>query len=186
MAAGDLTDLASLKAWLGVTTSVNDDLFSSLITAASDWIKAYLNLDVVSTGYTDTFMGTGSDTKIVANGPISAISAITLPGQVITAPAGINPPSNGFLFDGFTVTLIGYTFPYRQPCQIAYTAGWATVPPAIQQACTELAGEAFRRRDRIGQVSNTLGGQQTVAFSQKDMVATTATALQQYRRIVPA
>lgn len=186
MAAGDLTDIDSVRAWLGLETAANNELLTSLIPAASDWIKAYLNLDVVSQAYTETFLGTGSDTKVLPNGPITAISQINLPDAVITSQAGVNPPSNGFLFDGYTVTLVGYCFPYRRPCQIAYTAGWATIPPAIQQAATELVGEAFKRKDRIGQVSKTLGGQETVSFSQKDMGATTATALQQYRRIVPA
>ena len=68
---------------------------------------------------------------------------------------------------------------------IAYCAGYATVPPSIQQACNELVGEAFARRSRIGQVSKTLGGQETVAFAQKDMGEFTRTALAAFVRVVP-
>ena len=55
---------------------------------------------------------------------------------------------------------------------VSYTAGYATVPAGVQQAVTELVGEAFRRRDRIGQTSKSLGGQETTSFLAAEMNAT--------------
>jgi hypothetical protein len=43
------------------------------------------------------------------------------------------------------------------------------VPFDVSFAVTELIGEWYKRKDRIGILSKTLGGQETVTFSQKDM-----------------
>lgn len=59
------------------------------------------------------------------------------------------------------------------------------VPWSIAHAVTELIGEWYRRKDRIGLLSKTLGGQETVTFSQKDMNATIKDALQYYANVVP-
>lgn len=58
-------------------------------------------------------------------------------------------------------------------------------PFDVSFAVTELIGEWYRRKDRIGQLSKTLGGQETVTFSQKDMSDSIKTALQTYKNVVP-
>jgi hypothetical protein len=67
---------------------------------------------------------------------------------------------------------------------VAYTAGYADVPPDLEQACLELASMRFKERDRIGHSSAVMAGQQ-VNFIIKDMPADVATILQQYRKVVP-
>ena len=50
MAAGDLTSLANLKAWLNTTGtfgSTDDAILTRLITAASGFLARYLGRDVV-------------------------------------------------------------------------------------------------------------------------------------------
>ena len=56
------------------------------------------------------------------------------------------------------------------------------VPADIQQVATELVGERFAYQSRIGQVSKTLGGQETVSFSQKAMSDAQKGMLQPYRQ----
>ena len=58
-------------------------------------------------------------------------------------------------------------------------------PWAINQAVTELIGEWYKRKDRIGILSKTLGGQETITFSQKDMNDSIKGALQLYQNVVP-
>lgn len=64
--------------------------------------------------------------------------------------------------------------------QISYSY----IPADIEQACTTLVGEHYRYKNRIGEVSKTLGGQETISFSQKDMPDYVKTLLQPYRRVV--
>lgn len=58
-------------------------------------------------------------------------------------------------------------------------------PMDVSQAVVELIGEWFRRRDRIGLLSKTLGGQETVTFSQKDMNDTIRNTFDYYSNVVP-
>jgi len=62
---------------------------------------------------------------------------------------------------------------------------YSFVPPDIEQAVWELAGERFRYMDRIGVVSKSLGGQETVSFSQKSMSDYVHDLLSPYRQVVP-
>lgn len=58
-------------------------------------------------------------------------------------------------------------------------------PFDVSFAVTELCGEWYRRKDRIGILSKTLGGQETVTFSQADIGASIKTSLQPYMNVVP-
>jgi hypothetical protein len=68
---------------------------------------------------------------------------------------------------------------------VAYTAGYSTTPPEVAQACIELIALRYRERTRIGEVSRSLGGAETVAYAQKDMSDAVKTLLQQYRLVAP-
>lgn len=59
------------------------------------------------------------------------------------------------------------------------------VPFDVSFAVTELIGEWYKRKDRIGILSKTLGGQETVTFSQKDMSDSIRSTLQPYANVVP-
>ena len=59
------------------------------------------------------------------------------------------------------------------------------VPFDVSFAVTELIGEWYKRKDRIGILSKTLGGQETVTFSQKDMSDSIKCVLQPYANVVP-
>ncbi len=68
---------------------------------------------------------------------------------------------------------------------ITYTAGYPSTPPEIAQACIELVALRYRERTRIGEVSKSLGGAETVTYSQKDLSDGIKTLLQQYRLVTP-
>lgn len=63
---------------------------------------------------------------------------------------------------------------------------YSFIPADIEQVCIELVAERYRYRDRIGQTSKSLGGQETVAFSITDMPPYLKMALQPYRRTILA
>jgi hypothetical protein len=52
-------------------------------------------------------------------------------------------------------------------------------------AVTELIGEWYKRKDRIGILSKTLGGQETITFSQKDMNDSIRGSFQNYKNEIP-
>lgn len=61
---------------------------------------------------------------------------------------------------------------------------YSYIPADIEHACMEMVGERYRYKNRIGEVSKSLGGQETIAFSQKDMPDFIRMLLQPYRRVV--
>ena len=122
---------------------------------------------------------------VLRNFPITAVASVAFAGQTITAAADPVALTSGVLFDDRALTLVGYRFPIGLPVVVSYTAGYATTPPDIGQAAVELVGEAFRRRDRIGLASKSLGGQEVIAFSLKDMNDTVRALLAPYQVLAP-
>jgi len=92
-------------------------------------------------------------------------------------------PGNGWYNDDRLLYLVGYAF-HRgsQNVAVSYSAGYATIPPELEQAAIELIGFRYRERTRIGEVSRALGGQATAAFSQKDMPDGIKAILAKYQR----
>ena len=77
-----------------------------------------------------------------------------------------------------------YTFAEADAGKIAVIT-YDYCPFEISFAVTELIGEWYKRKDRIGILSKTLGGQETVTFSQKDMSDSIKGILQPYANVVP-
>ncbi len=61
---------------------------------------------------------------------------------------------------------------------------YSYIPADIEHACMEIAAVRYRYKNRIGEVSKSLGGQETIAFSQKDIPDFVRTLLQPYRRVI--
>jgi hypothetical protein len=185
MAAGDLTDLDTAKAWLGVTTTSTDALISGLITAVSAFIPAYLGRQILAAAYVETYRGNGQAELVLRNFPITAVASVAFAGQTVTAAADPVQLTPGVLFDDRLLKLVGYRLPLGAPVVVTYTAGYAATPPDLAQAAVELVGEAFRRRERIGLSSKSLGGQEVIAFSLKEMNDLVRALLAPYQVLAP-
>ena len=66
----------------------------------------------------------------------------------------------------------------------AVLLSYGFVPQDLAQATMELVSERFKYRDRVGEASKTLSGQETTAFSLKDMPDAMKLMLQPYRAVV--
>ena len=181
----DLTDLDTVKAWLGVSGAGSDAMISSLISAVSAFVPNYLGRQLLTASYAETYRGDGQRSMVLRNFPITAVASVAFAGQTITAAADPVALTSGILFDDRALTLVGCRFPIGLPVVVSYTAGYAATPADIGQAAVELVGEAFRRRDRIGLSSKTLGGQEVIAFSLKDMNDTARALLAPYQVLAP-
>ncbi len=68
---------------------------------------------------------------------------------------------------------------------VEVSISYSYVPPDIQDAVIQLVCARYRYMDRIGYVSKSLGGQETVTFSQKAMDDLTKDSLNPYRNVIP-
>jgi len=195
MAAGDLCQLADVQAWLpnAPTASPGVDLISQLIAAASRAICAYCGRgQFVAQSYTDTYDGAGKTWMLLRQWPVLSVAAIAITqcGVVTTLTDAtsfqLEAPIPAGGAQRLTLVSPHLYFPRgRGNVQITYQAGYETVPPDVAQACIEAVGEAYQRRNRIGQTSVSSQGQTTVAFSQSDLNAAAKAMLEPYIRRLP-
>jgi len=196
MAEIDLTTLDAANAWLQITDGSGDALLTGLITAASRLICNYTGRsDFNPTTITDLYYGAGKSWMLLRQWPVLSISSISfLDGCPAPTQAATGTPlNNGWLLEPplpsgghQRLSLFGYRFPRgRSNVEVVYQAGYASIPEDVAQACIELVGEAYSRKDRIGTNSKSLGGQETVSFSTRDMNDSIKTMLSSYVRRVP-
>ncbi len=184
MAAGDLTDLTDVKAWLNITSTTDDALLTRLITAASQFIESWLSRTIVSQAYSETRNGLETQSIPFFNTPVTAVSSVII--GLDTIPPSPDAVSPGYVFTSTVLSLRGYRFCRGfSNIQISYTAGYVTVPVDIAQAAIELVGLKYQRRKSIGQTTVSAGGVQTVGYVQNDMTDEIKSLLTQYRNVVP-
>jgi hypothetical protein len=188
VAFGDLTTLADVKAWLQTGQSAfpptDDALLTGLITAASQYIQTWLNRQISLANYVETRDGSGGYRLQFACFPVSAVQSLTIDDCVV--PPAPSSTTAGYTFSATQLSVRGYKFNCgAQNVIVAYTAGYSTTPPEVAQACIELVALRYRERTRIGEISRSLGGAETVTYAQKDMSDAIKTLLQQYRLVAP-
>ncbi len=138
---------------------------------------------VYTAGYrtTDTSVLTASPWTVTpaSDGQWSLDIGVTLNGVAATKVTG-TPTTGQYAVSEWGV----YTFAAADVGKTVVIT-YDYVPWDVSWAVTELIGEWYRRKDRIGILSKTLGGQETVTFSQKDMGDTIRASLQPYANVVP-
>lgn len=175
----DLTTLANVKQYLGLTATSDDALLSRLITAASSWVRTYCNRDFTSQSYTDTLDGTGNAWQVMKQYPVTAVASVSFSGvaQAITGLVITNTRSLTFT-DG-TLWEKG-----RGNVSVTYAAGYSTTPADIEQAVIEIVALRYREKNRIGTTTvNTRG--ESVTFSVMDVPPSVKSLLNNYRNVVP-
>ncbi len=183
MAAVDLTTLGNVKTWLGITTGTDDAVLARLISAASGFIQSGLNRQLGQAAYTEIRNGPGGCRLVFANPPVTAVTSLEINGAAIPAAGDGSAP--GYLADERLLYLRGYSFTEGvRNVTIRYTAGFAVIPPELEQACVELVALRYRERDRTGYSSRSLQGE-SAAFALKDVPPSVETVLSKYRKVVP-
>lgn len=126
---------------------------------------------------------TGSTYAVIEptnDGCWSADLGVTLDSITATLNAAGTPAAGEYSVDEWGT----YSFNSADAGKVAVIS-YDYTPWAVSFAVTELIGEWYRRKDRIGVLSKTLGGQETVTFSQKDMNDSIRGSLQLYNNVVP-
>lgn len=180
--------LADLKEWLSIPagTTTNDDLLTRLLDAATEFMDSYMNRGhLESASYTEDRDGNCNHRMMTRRWPITAVASVTINGQTVPQSTQWNAP--GWVVDSTKDNILLRNRVFEKGVQnvrIEYTAGYATIPQDLQQACIELAGMKFKTRDTTaaGFVSKGLAGE-TISFSQKDMTSATKAVLTEYMAV---
>lgn len=180
-----LCALADVKSYLGITDSNSDAVLTTLISNASTAIESYCNRVFAQATYTETRNGGCGPKLYLMNGPVTAVTSVTVNGQSV--PPAPDAVSYGFVFDSSIVYIRPGGYPgefYKgiQNVTVVYTAGYATTPPDVNQACVLWVAAIFAKRSRIDKKSETLGQQQTQSYDTGPMPAITKQMLSSYVR----
>jgi hypothetical protein len=181
----DLTTIESVKQYLQITNTNDDEFLAALISNVSKFIETYLSRVISSASYTEYLNGVGYNAQAMAlsNTPITAVQSISVDGVSITASVGFGKP--GYNFDDSFIYLTGYGFSKgARNVQVTYTAGYATTPLDIVQAANQLVAWRYKEIQRIGQDSKTLNNE-TTTYSTEAMPKDVKIILERYRKKVP-
>lgn len=203
--AVDLTNLANTRAWLSALSlpAIPDAQLQQMLSAMSAAIQSWLGYNLLQATYTTSFDGKGAHKVGFPNGPVTAVTAVSVDNVVI--PAATDQISRGYLFgvEGLCQSwlyLRGYRF-WRgvQNCSVSYTAGFtaSNIPPAILEACSEAIAALSQVAGREpGLIEEKVGGLEeryaaptaTGSTNLNTFVLTPAItfALAPLRRVVPA
>jgi hypothetical protein len=179
----DLTTLAAVKAYAGVAGTSDDAMLGALITSYSQFVRTWLNRDLLRATYTARLSGRGGQSVQLPQYPIRSIGALSVNGVTIAAAPGWG--QSGYYFDDTRLWLEGYCFAKGNGnVLVTFDAGYDTAPPDIAQAVNELVGLRYATRDKQGWSSKSLAGE-TVSLVTKDMPDSVRTVLRQYQRVAP-
>lgn len=147
-ASTDLTTLEKVRAYLGLTDDSADDApLAALIDAASEAIEHHCGRAFALAERTELHDGTGTDTLLLRARPVASVASVhDDPARGFGPETALDPdriviyPGEGVLkrVDGvFTRGL--------RNVRVVHTAGYATVPPAVEQAANVLVAHFFHR-----------------------------------------
>jgi hypothetical protein len=174
---GDLVTLPQAEAWLQQTADPGN-LIAGLVSAVSTQIQNFVGYQFASASYTRTFNGNGGQKMLLPDRPVTAVASLTIDG--IAVPAGAVGATPGYLFDNKFLYLYGggvggsmgrnwrgsYVFTRDvQNVTVTYTAGYATVPYDVQQACLNWLGSAYALLGEDPTVKQLRAGDTQIDFS---------------------
>jgi hypothetical protein len=182
MAAGDLTTLVNVKAYLrrefsDATYQTFDAELSRLITAVSAEVRRETDqrLDVPAASVTDRLHGAGGERLPLTQLKVASVTSVTVDGDPLA--------SDAYFLDGNVVELVDDVFPVgRGNVVVVYQSGWATVPGDLEDAVIQLVALKFLRADRPGQSSASIGGD-SVQYDGGAQFANAMAILDRYRRV---
>ena len=182
MNPGDLVTIADVKAYLGGDLQSHDDMvLSRLITAASTFFTTVCARPILQQSYSELYDGVGARRLYLRNTPVTALTSLAIDGIAIPPSPAQGEP--GWVLSGNVIHLFAYWFT-RGSANVAvtYTAGWATPPADVAEAVMELVGLRYRGKDRLGKISEGMGGIATTSYSQKDVSPFIASVVARYAR----
>jgi hypothetical protein len=94
------------------------------------------------------------------------------------------PGEPGWRLNGNVILLFGHWFGRGLVnVSVSYSAGYATAPADVAEAVMELVGLRYRGRDRLGKVTESIGGMATTSYTQRDVSPFVASVIARYTRV---
>ena len=183
MAAGDLTTLADVKAYLSIAGSADDALLADLITKCSFAVGNYLNRNLLSQSYVERYDGQDGPLLMLRNTPVTAVTSLALNGVALAPTDGVTV---GYGLAPNYVYGVGLRFSRGiQNVAISYTAGYSAVPLDVAEAVVEFVSDRYRLRGRLGENTKSMPQGGSTSYDMSYMSKKVQGSLSNYRRMIP-
>lgn len=140
-----LTSLADVKESLGITGTSQDNLIRRKINQATDMIESYCGKNngqhFASTAYVEDYDGTGTNQLILKNRPVITFTSLQQRSTTENISDFDTVSSEDYFVDT-TAGVLDCVFTLSENWNIyraTYTAGFATIPSDLAEACVMLA-----------------------------------------------
>lgn len=192
-----LTSTTNLKSYLNLTVTTHDTLLEKLIDRATGLIENFTNRNLKARDYhydsaedaydpdNAVLDGNGADRLILPQRPINSVTTLRVNEIEIDARESVY--ECGYVIDkkDGVILLSGYLFTRGiKNVEMAYNAGYATVPDDLEQATIEQAAWMFKQSTAgsalLGEVSRSLPDG-SISFSAADLLPQVKRALEKYR-----
>lgn len=169
----------------------DDETLDWLVTAASSAVSSYLNRELVSQPWTHVCDGKGGSRIFLPNTPVTAVTSLKI--DDIAIPAAANARAAGYIVTENGIALRGHIF-HRgvMNVEIAYTGGYATIPPIIKAACLETLRAMRQTIERETGVTSMSAGGHSLSFASPESVIAgcftphVTAMLRGFERVIPA
>lgn len=188
-----LVTLADTKAFLKITASTEDTILETLVNAVSVLVSNYLGRKLVSAAFTEYYDGDGSDTLVLNQFPVTALSSInddptrTFAGstEVVIARDTILDGNAGIVrvWNGKPAFIYG-----RSNIKVTYTAGYtagSNVPADLMLAVKLTIEQIYKNRyaaQRFGVKTETIADR-TISFDYEAFPSEAVQILDHYRQM---
>jgi hypothetical protein len=158
MAAGDLTNLAQLRAYPFIPADGDGGLLQLLLSAVSGVLKDAIGRDLVQTEYLgERYSHRGSSHVLqLRQWPIVSVQALTVDTDLKAATDFEIEAGDGQLIYTPSGTVGEWPAGTRH-IVVDYAGGYSTIPPKLEHACCAQVQNEYRRAKTPGQRSTVLG-----------------------------
>lgn len=177
-----LATISDLKALLGIQHAGDDALLERLVDSASEFFESQVKRAIEVQDLVEVRDGNGGAAIVPREYPIVEVTGVTVNGEAV--PQSASYGQDGWYVAGDLVRLRGATYRFLEGegnVELAYRAGFETVPPDIVQAVLEMAALMYRERDRVGQQSRNGPDGSTVFYYAPP--ARVVSTIEAYRRV---
>lgn len=186
----DLTTLAAVKEFMGITNTSDDALINSLNTRVSAFVESFCNRTFLSATHIEFHDGRPDQAEqvLLDNFPVISITTVHDDLNHIYGADSLIPAASIIVHDDTGVLRradgIFFTEGFKN-IRIEYVAGFTATPPDLEQAVIEIIAVKVRNRGKGAEKSEKLG-RWSVTYrdaggGELNMTAETASTLNRYK-----
>lgn len=162
-----LTSVADVKELLGITGSTQDNLITRNINYATKIILNYCGVTSFnSTAYIEYYDGIGGNELVLRNKPVIHMTSVEWRDEAGNNASFELLDTEDFFVDeeaGIIKSLIGLGGTYHN-WKITYTAGYATIPDDLAEACARMAAFMLENGTAGTSIKSKQEGQRKVEY----------------------